>query len=208
MIEKSLSEYIEFEIIPQYKDFDKAHNLEHVQDVIRESLKLAAIYDTNPMMCLTIAAYHDLGLKHDRPQHHIHSGKILKEDANLTRWFSPEEIAVMKEAVEDHRASAKTPPRSIYGKIVAEADKNLEPIYTIRRAVQYGIAHHPDQGREWQYERVKEHMLEKYAEGGYLKLLLPQSTNADNLKRLQQIIKDETELRTIFDQLYTEEISL
>lgn len=205
MMDESFLEYIKSQIVPQYEQFDKAHNLGHVQEVMSESLNLAKRYGANPMMCLAIAAYHDLGLKIDREFHHLHSGEILMADPHLTRWFSPEEIATMREAVEDHRASAKNPPRSLYGKIVAEADKNLEPIYTIRRAVQYGIAHHPDESQDWHYERVKEHMLEKYAEGGYLKLLLPQSTNADNLKKLQAIIKNESELRNIFDRLYTEE---
>lgn len=205
MMDEDFLNYIETAIVPQYAQFDKAHNLTHVREVMSESLELAARYGANPMMSLAIAAYHDLGLTIDRPSHHIHSGRILQADKTLRRWFSEEEIATMKEAVEDHRASAQEPPRTLYGKIVAEADKNLDPLYTLRRAVQYGIAHHPEADREWHYERVRQHMLEKYAEGGYLKLHLPQSTNAENLKRLRQIIENEEDLRRIFDQLYSEE---
>lgn len=205
MMDDDFLEYIETAIVPQYANFDKAHNVAHVREVMAESLKLAATYGTNPMMCLAIAAYHDLGLKTDRPSHHIHSGEILRSDETLRRWFSSEEINTMKEAVEDHRSSAQKPPRSLYGKIVADADKNLEPILTIRRAVQFGIAHHPEQGKKWHYGRMKEHMMEKYAEGGYLKLMLPTSTNADNLERLRQIISNEESLRRIFDQIYSEE---
>ena len=203
--DQELLNYLNTQIVPQYEAFDKAHNLTHVKEVMEESLQLALLYKADSRMCATIAAFHDLGLKIDRPMHHIHSKTILLEDNQLSRWFTPEELLVMADAVEDHRASAQKPPRSLYGKIVADADKNLDPIYTIRRAVQYGIAHHPGESKEWQYERVKEHMNEKYAEGGYLKLYLPQSSNAEKLSELRQIIADEKRLKETFDQLYEEE---
>lgn len=44
MIPETLITYIETEIIPRYKDFDKAHNLSHVRTVIEESLALARQY--------------------------------------------------------------------------------------------------------------------------------------------------------------------
>ena len=49
-----------------------------------------------------------------------------------------------KEAVvEDHRASTDHEPRSIYGKIVAEADRIIDPDITLRRTVQYGLKQNP-----------------------------------------------------------------
>ena len=44
MIPQALILYIETEIIPRYEQFDKAHNLSHVQAVIEESLALAKLY--------------------------------------------------------------------------------------------------------------------------------------------------------------------
>lgn len=44
MIPETLITYIETEIIPRYKDFDKAHNLSHVRTVIEESFALARQY--------------------------------------------------------------------------------------------------------------------------------------------------------------------
>ena len=137
-----LVEFIETQILPQYQQFDRAHNMEHVTRVIRSSLQLAQQTGADTDMVYTIAAYHDLGLTGPRAVHHITSGKILMTDARLKRWFSPEQIRLMKEAVEDHRASASRTPRSIYGKIVAEADRDLEPTNVIRRTIQYGLANY------------------------------------------------------------------
>ena len=115
MIPQELIRYIETEIIPRYKDFDKAHNLSHVETVIDESLALARQHpETDERMVYTIAAYHDTGLCRDRATHHLLSGEILAADDTLHQWFSEEEIQTMKEAVEDHRASTDHEPRSIY----------------------------------------------------------------------------------------------
>lgn len=205
MIPTTLIHYIETEIIPRYELFDKAHNLSHVRTVIEESLSLATKYNANESMAYTIAAYHDTGLCRDRATHHLISGTILKQDETLRQWFSEEEIDTMKEAVEDHRASADHEPRSIYGKIVAEADRVIDPVVTLRRTVQYGLKQKPEAGEEWHYQRFHQHLMEKYAPGGYLKLWFPESENAKRLKELQKIIADEKQLKNTFQQLFAEE---
>ena len=206
MIPQALILYIETEIIPRYEQFDKAHNLLHVQAVIEESLALAKLYpEADERLAYTIAAYHDTGLCRDRATHHLVSGEIIAEDANLLQWFGKEEIEIMREAVEDHRASTDHEPRSIYGKIVAEADRIIDPDTTLRRTVQYGLSHYPEMDKEHQYERFRKHLADKYAEGGYLKLWIPQSDNAGRLAELRQLITNEERIRRVFDQLYEEE---
>ncbi len=200
-----LKTYIEDEIIPRYQHFDKAHNVNHAETVIRESLTLAEMYGADPDMAYTIAAYHDTGLCKDRETHHLVSGEILQADARLRQWFSEEQIGIMKEAVEDHRASTDHEPRSLYGKIVAEADRIIDPEITLRRTVQYGIRKHPDTSIEWQYKRFCEHLTEKYAEGGYMKLWLEGTTNSEKLKQLRTLMKDETALQDTFHRIYREE---
>lgn len=175
MIPANLTHYIETEIIPRYEKFDKAHNLSHVQAVIGESLSLAKQYGVNENMAYTIAAYHDTGLCHDRATHHLISGEILKQDAALRQWFNEKEIETMKEAVEDHRASTDHEPRSIYGRIVAEADRVIDPTITLRRTVQYGLKQQQEADKEWHYQRFHQHLMDKYAPGGYLKLWFPES---------------------------------
>ena len=200
-----LCEHIRERIIPQYVNFDKAHRIDHVKKVIEESMKLALHYEVNSAMVYTIAAYHDLGLCEGREFHHIVSGKILFADETLWQWFTDDQMLQMKEAIEDHRASNKQAPRSIYGKIVAEADRIIDPEITLRRTVQYGLSHYPEMDKEHQYERFRKHLADKYAEGGYLKLWIPQSDNAGRLAELRQLITNEERIRRVFDQLYEEE---
>lgn len=206
MINKEIKKYIETMIIPKYADFDKGHNLEHVKTVIEESLNLAKSCGVNLDYAYVIAAYHDLGLSDGREFHHIASGKILEADMPLRQWFSPDEIKLMKEAVEDHRASSKNPPRSIYGKIVAEADRDINPLKIIKRTIQYSIAHSPSPDKEHHWNNLLNHMAEKYAEGGYMKLWFENSKNSERLKELRKIIANQNNLRNIFLKLYDEEL--
>lgn len=197
--------YLKTEIIPRYQAFDKAHNLDHVHTVIDESLTLAKQLGVDEKIAYTVAAYHDTGLCRGRELHQIYSGEILESDANLLKWFSESEIRLMKEAVEDHRASTDHEPRSIYGRIVAEADRIIDPDITLRRTVQYGLKQNPAADREWHYERFKAHLMQKYAPGGYLKLWFEESKNATRLRELQAIIMDESQLRRRFDAIFDQE---
>ena len=198
----SLQSYIEKEIIPLYTTFDKAHQTEHVRNVIEESLKLAKFYPVNTTIVYTIAAFHDIGLCQGREYHHIVSGEMIRNNQTLRQWFNEEQIAIMAEAVEDHRASNIHTPRSIYGKIVAEADRLISPHTILLRTIQYGLSHYPKLKKEEQYLRFCEHLQEKYAEGGYLKLWIPESENAKQLEELRKIIKDKEQLRKTFDLLF------
>ena len=209
MIDKFVSldlmEFIERNILPRYNQFDKAHGLIHVTRVIKSSLELAQKTGADIDMVYAIAAYHDLGLEGPRAIHHLTSGKILMADVRLRKWFSPEKLRIMKEAVEDHRASASHAPRSIYGKIIAEADRDLEPEMVFRRAIEYGIDHYPEKKEEEQWERFVNHMEEKYAEHGYIRLWIQNSPNEQKLKHIREIINSKDELRRYFDQIYQEE---
>ena len=201
-----LMEFVETQILPRYVAFDKGHNLSHVNSVINSSLLLARKLGADTNMSYVVAAYHDLGLEGPRAIHHLTSGKILNADVRLRRWFSPEQIRLMKEAVEDHRASASHVPRSIYGKIVAEADRDLTPDTVFRRTIQFGLSHYPDKNKEEHWQRFEEHMENKYSTNGYIRLWLPDSPNADNLKIIREIIADKDVLRHYFLQLYAEEV--
>lgn len=198
-----LIEYIQTEILPRYDSFDKAHGKDHIEYVIAQSLELAKHYQVNADMVYTIAAYHDLGMPAGREFHHKESAKILLEDEVLKDYFSQEQLLTMRDAIEDHRASSKNAPRTIYGMIVAEADRQIDPLVTIRRTIQYGQSHYPELSKEEQFQRMKDHLNEKYAEGGYLKLWIPFSDNASRLQELREIIKDQTKLRQIFEQTFS-----
>lgn len=200
-----LMEFIEKNILPRYSEFDKAHNMEHVTRVVRRSLEIARKLGADLNMAYTVAAYHDLGLSGPRAVHHITSGKILMADARLKRWFSQEQMTIMKEAVEDHRASASHAPRSIYGKIVAEADRDLEPEKVFRRTVQFGLSNYAEMDKEQQWRRFCEHMENKYSQNGYIKLWISGSPNEQSLRVIRKTIEDKRMLREVFDRIYDEE---
>ena len=195
--ELALDIYIHQSILPQYDAFDGGHRHDHAETVICESLKLARANNADETMAYVIAAYHDLGLKIDRELHHIHSGEILMADNTLRQFFTPEQLHTMRDAVEDHRASSKNPPRTIYGAIVAEADRQIDPLTVIHRTMAYSRKLFPEADFETLYQRSLAHLHEKYAEGGYMKLWLHSERNVQGLAALRSLIHDEPHLRTL-----------
>lgn len=224
MRNSEIEAYIYDEIVPRYSAFDNAHKEDHALTVIRQSEALLegraawlaeqaeagkgsrvreeeveadSIWNApvDRMLLMMAAACHDLGLVNGRENHHLDSGIIIRQDARLRNWFSEEEIETIAQAAEDHRASGKGALRSIYGMIVAEADRIIEGDTIIRRTIQYGQKHYPDLCREEQIERAVAHLKEKYGRGGYLKLWIPWSDNAVRLNALQDIIADDKALR-------------
>ncbi len=195
--------FVEREIVPRYDGFDAGHGRDHVQTVISQALSLAQYYpEVDKCMLLVAAAYHDLGLAFGRELHHIHSARIVREDERLQQWFSEDEINTIADAAEDHRASSDHEPRTIYGRIVAEADRIIDGETIVRRALQYGLKHEPDLDREGQYRRLMEHMREKYDYGGYLQLWIPESDNAKQLEAFRQTLANEVAFRRLFDTIY------
>lgn len=199
-----IMQFIEQQILPRYVAFGESHGLRHVNRVIKNSIQLALVTGADIDMVYVIAAYHDLGMEGPRAIHHITSGKILLADSRLRRWFTPEQIKIMKEAVEDHRASSSRQPRSIYGKIVAEADRDIEPHEIFLRAILFGRENYLEKSKEEQWERFAAHMDEKYSNNGYIKLWIPNSPNEKALKELRNIIENKTLLRDTFLKIWDE----
>lgn len=201
----SIENYIDRCILPQYDAFDAAHRRDHAQAVIRRSLEMARHYpELRTDLVLVAAACHDIGLAEGREFHHLASGRMIRSDKHLPQWFTADEIETMAQAAEDHRASSGRCPRSLLGMIVAEADRLIDAETVVRRTIQYGLAHYPQLNRLQHYERMRQHLQEKYSEQGYLKLFLPESPNAAPLKELQRLIHDEPQLKRMFDALFDE----
>lgn len=206
VISPQIIDYVEREIIPRYASFDKAHREDHVRMVIEQSLKLVEHEPSmNADMVYVIAAFHDLGLINGRENHHKDSRKILEADKFIAVCFPPEQIRIMGEAVEDHRASNGHKPRNEYGLIVAEADRFIEPETIIRRTIQYGLANYPHLDKAGHYQRTINHLNEKYSPDGYLKVWIPWSDNAANLRKLHNLLSDQPRLDSIFNRIFDEE---
>lgn len=214
-VAESLQRWVEESVLPQYSRFDTAHREDHARRVVARAMTLyrhlrerlapptAPIGTMMPEMVFTAAAMHDLGLAEGREKHHLVSGRIIRACCDLRRWFDEVQVETIAQAAEDHRASATTPPRSMLGRIIAEADRDVEPERIVRRTVEYGLSHHPDLDRGGHWQRTLEHLHEKYAEGGYIKLWLKDSPNAAPLAELRTLIADEPRLRRLFDSIIT-----
>lgn len=205
MIRQEIVTYIEQNILPLYDDFDRGHRRDHALQVIERSVQLARGFDVDEEMVYVVAAYHDTGLRYGRKRHHHDSARIMKDDKMLQRWFSWEQICTMADAAEDHRASAEQAPRTVYGRIVAEADRLIIPELIVRRTVQFSIANYPELDYEGHWRRSLNHLEEKYMEGGYLRLWIEGSDNEARLKELRSIIADRERLRDMFGRIFDEE---
>ena len=195
--------FVEREIVPRYDAFDAGHSRDHVHTVMTQAMELATHYpEVDRCILLVAAAYHDLGLVNGREHHHTDSARIVREDERLHQWFDDEEINLIADAAEDHRASSDHEPRTIYGRIVAEADRIIDGETIVRRALQYGMKHEPGLDREGQYRRLMEHMREKYDYGGYLKLWIPYGSNATRLEEFRKTLANETAFRELFDRVF------
>lgn len=204
-MQRELRQYVEENILPLYDGFDGSHNRTHVENVIRQSLAIAEDYAVDTDMVYTIAAYHDSGLGKGRETHHITSGARLAEDENLARWFTPEQIDTMREAVEDHRASAESAPRSIYGRIVADADRELDLTRLVGRTLAYGASHFPQLTDEEQDERAYAHVRDKFGPDGYMRLWLPDAaTNAHKRQEINDLLADKAAFFRLCAQIRAE----
>lgn len=168
MIGEELKKYIENEIFKSYEKNEDAHKLDHIMYVINRSFMFASrVPDINMEMVYVIAAYHDIGHYIDAENHEKVSGKMLLEDKNLRKFFSEEEIKIMSEAVSDHRASSKNEPRSIYGKIVSSADRNVLIEVPLKRTYSYRKKHSPNLSLDEIIEESRLHLLDKFGKNGY-----------------------------------------
>ena len=192
-INRDLQAYIENNIFPEYEKNEKGHGIDHIKYVIERSFQLVKenSLDVNPNMVYTIASYHDIGHHIDSKTHEIISADIMSKDKNLSRFFTDDELVIIKEAIEDHRASAKDDPRSIYGRIVSSADRNNRVEDCLRRTYTYGKKLNPDATDEELFLRAYDVLVNKFGEDGYAKFYFKDTQYENFLKDLRDLLKDK-----------------
>jgi len=201
LIKKDLLNYIEKKIYPEYDKNEEGHRLPHIKYVIQRSLNFAAQFqDIDKNMVYTIAAYHDIGHHIDAKNHEIVSAQIFYKDDKIKQFFTSEEIEIIKEAIEDHRASSNKEPRSIYGKIVSSADRNTSLEDIIKRAYLYRIEHYGTNNIDEIILESQKHIKEKYGSRGYAKeKMYFQDLEYDKfLEEIDKICDDNIEFRKKF----------
>lgn len=195
MIRDSLHRFLEQDILPLYDSFDAAHGLSHARTVISHALSAGTRYGLDEEECLTAAAYHDIGLRFGRETHHLTSARLMRGDERLGEWFTEDRIAEMADAVEDHRASAERPPRTLLGKVLADADHAFTAPGVFARTMAYGRAHFPELDDEAQFRRTYDHILNKYGRNGYLSFLLEDPARDAERETIFRLLDDETAFR-------------
>ncbi len=192
-INSELKKYIENNVFPEYSKNESGHGIEHIKDVIKRSFELVEEnnLDVNLNMVYVIAAYHDIGHHIDSKTHEIISADIMSKDKNLSMFFSDKELVIIKEAIEDHRASAKDDPRSIYGRIVSSADRNNKVEDCLRRTYTYGKKLNPNATDEELFLRAYDVLVNKFGEKGYAKFYFKDSQYEEFLKEIRKLLKNK-----------------
>ena len=192
-INSELKEYIEEKIFPVYDKNEVGHGIEHIKYVIDRSFELVNEnkLDVNLDMVYTIAAYHDIGHHIDSKTHEIISAEMMEKDDNLKKFFNDKELIIIKEAIIDHRASKNYDPRSIYGKIVSSADRNITIEDCFSRTYTYGKKLDPKATDEELFNRAYEVLVKKFGEGGYAKFYFKDKKYENFLKELRDLLKDK-----------------
>ncbi len=191
-INSKLKKYIEENVFPEYQKNEQGHGLEHIEYVINRSIKFANTFPSiNYNIVYTVAAFHDIGHHIDRIKHEIISAEIMYKDKKLKEFFTDEERIIIKEAIEDHRASSNHEPRSLYGKIVATADRNNTIEDSLKRTYLYGKKHEPELSDDELYERSYYHLIDKFGYNGYAKTYLKDDEYEKYLKELRELLSDK-----------------
>jgi len=188
-----------------YDNIDIGHNVKnHILPVTRDSLKLASnLQNININVVYVVASLHDIGLLIGRENHHISSKNYVLNDRNLRKWFNDNEIQTIAEAVLDHRGHIE--PRSIYGKIISDADKSVD-LHEILLRTHFGIkSKYPNQNFntfDKEFEAAYNWILEKDSQNGYIKFYIDEDKQK-KLYELQELIKDKDYIRKEYYKIYS-----
>lgn len=195
LVNSKLKEYIENNILPEYDLNDKGHNIEHIKVVLERAYELSDGYDVDYNMLYTIVCFHDIACHIDREKHEILSAERLYNDSNLRLFFNEEKIRVMKEAVEDHRASLEYVPRNIYGKILSSADRKFGVDNYLKSSMGFTMKKYPELTSGELIEDSYNFAIKKFGKEGYAitKMYVKDKKYESFLNELQYLIENKEE---------------
>lgn len=194
-INGDLKKYIEKSVLPLYDTNIAGHGREHIEFVIERSFELVREFDLDVdlNMVYVIAAFHDIGYKEDPDNHEEVSSRIFKEDEVMPKYFTAEQIDIMADAIVDHRASLEYEARSVYGKLVSSADREISVHNMLKRSILFQAAKHKDENPsleqviDYSYKKLSS----KYGKGGYAKMYFPDEKYKNYLSTMQDILSDK-----------------
>lgn len=194
-IDGDLKKYIEKSVLPLYDTNIAGHGREHIEFVIERSFELVREFDLDVdlNMVYVIAVFHDIGYKEDPDNHEEVSSRIFKEDEVMPKYFTAEQIDIMADAIVDHRASLEYEARSVYGKLVSSADREISVHNMLKRSILFQAAKHKDENPsleqviDYSYKKLSS----KYGKGGYAKMYFPDEKYKNYLSTIQDILSDK-----------------
>ncbi len=207
-VDKSLKEYIEKNILPEYSLNDGGHNINHINYVLKRAFELAE--DINPNILYTCVTFHDIACHIDRDNHEVLSAEKAYNDSFLNSFFSKEEMQIIKEAIEDHRASLEYIPRNIYGKILSSSDRKVDVKEYLIASLSYGIKKEPNLSKEDQIKRSYDYAQKKFGKEGYAinKFYIEDKKYKEYLEDIQYLLDNPSifnkEASIIYDSLIKE----
>ncbi len=198
-INKDLENYIKTQILPQYEKNDNGHSLEHINYVLKRCFKFAEQFqDIDFNMLFAIAAFHDIAHHIDKANHEKLSAEIFYNNEKMKEFFTEEERIIIKDAIEDHRASTNSSPRSDYGKIISSADRSTDIDDFLRRTHAYTLKHFPNPTKQEMIERAYEHTEQKYGKSGYAKHYVKDEEYENFRKNIKLLLSN----REVFSKKY------
>lgn len=204
-VSKELWSYIQNNVLKHYEEIDIAHNKEHIVNVIIRSIDMGNEYGMDKNIILACSAYHDLGLLVGRENHERNSALFFKKDQFMRTWFSNEEIELIIEAIEDHRAISKNGSRSIYGAVLHDVDTfggDLSEL--MKRSIGYGKKYFNHYSKEQHFERIFEYLNRKYGNQGYANMYMKYTPHQKNLEEIKTRIRTKDEVKNIFDTYFVD----
>lgn len=199
---KDLIKYIENKIFPEYSKNESGHGIEHIKYVINRCVNFAEQFDNIDLdMLYTIAAFHDIGHLIDKKNHEILSAKIFYDNDDMKRFFNEEQRIIIKEGIEDHRASSNCIPRSDYGKIISSADRSTDVKEFLKRTHLYTLKHEPDLNNDEIIERAYNHTKDKYGKLGYAKNYVIDEEYNNFKNKINELLNDKEKFKQYYLQL-------
>ena len=187
-----IENYINNNIIPLYKDNDASHSISHVNDVIKNSLQLGKKYNLREDLLYIISAYHDVGVRQDRDAHEVISAEFFYKDKFWEDILSKKERKLIYDAIIDHRASSRKVPRSIYGRIVATADRQFDSFESaVKRTYLYLISKFNNITMNEIYELIYNDFNNRYGKYGYVKVFFNEDLFQKELQPIKELLLDK-----------------
>lgn len=195
IVDSDLREYVETNILQEYELNDKGHNIEHIEFVLSRAYELSETHNVDYNMLYTIVCFHDIACHINREEHEVLSAERMYNDEKLKEFFNDEQLDIMKQAIEDHRASLEYVPRNIYGKILSSADRKIDVDGYLKSSMGFSIKKSPNISDEEIIEESYNFAIKKFGVNGYArtKMYVEDKKYKDFLDEIQDLIEHKDE---------------